>query len=164
MICEPCRPQHDPADCIDSVAGREYPHRHCACQHRDRSKIWVTSPLPSFNAHAVQEAAGGILEVIRPGFRPGTGFFVQLRPRWSFEKFEDEFPVVYVRCRVDGSLAVDVETECGFLPPDANYGRQANVEDDPHRIAYSLGVDEQTARAVVQTAFDQLQAAAASST
>lgn len=36
MICQPCREPHDPADCIDSKAGREYPWRHCACQHHPR--------------------------------------------------------------------------------------------------------------------------------
>lgn len=36
MICEPCRPPHQPEDCIDSKAGREYPWRHCCCQHQPR--------------------------------------------------------------------------------------------------------------------------------
>lgn len=39
MICEPCRPVHSPADCIDSVAGRAYPWRHCVCQHQPREGV-----------------------------------------------------------------------------------------------------------------------------
>jgi hypothetical protein len=41
MICEPCRPVHSPADCIDSKAGREYPWRHCVCQHQPRLQMSV---------------------------------------------------------------------------------------------------------------------------
>lgn len=38
MICPPCREPHQATDCIDSQHGepREYPWRHCACQHRTR--------------------------------------------------------------------------------------------------------------------------------
>lgn len=36
MICDPCREPHKATDCIDSKAGREYPRRHCACQHHPR--------------------------------------------------------------------------------------------------------------------------------
>ena len=43
MICEPCRPVHEPADCIDSKARRQYPWRHCACQHRPRAKTTATA-------------------------------------------------------------------------------------------------------------------------
>lgn len=32
MICQPWRPVHSPADCIDVKAGREYPWWHCVCQ------------------------------------------------------------------------------------------------------------------------------------
>ncbi len=37
MICAPCREPHKAADCIDTKAGREYPWRHCACQHKPRT-------------------------------------------------------------------------------------------------------------------------------
>lgn len=36
MICEPCQDPHQPSDCIDEHAGREYPYRHCVCQHKPR--------------------------------------------------------------------------------------------------------------------------------
>ncbi|TWE07377.1 hypothetical protein BKA23_3390 [Rudaeicoccus suwonensis] len=39
MICQPCREPHEAGDCIDTVAGREYPFRHCACQHKQG--VWV---------------------------------------------------------------------------------------------------------------------------
>lgn len=45
MICEPCRPVHAPEDCIDSVAGREYPSRHCVCQHRPRPPAEVVDEV-----------------------------------------------------------------------------------------------------------------------
>lgn len=38
MICDPCREPHEAADCIDTKAGREYPWRHCACQHKPRTE------------------------------------------------------------------------------------------------------------------------------
>lgn len=37
VICGPCRNSHTAGDCIDTVAGRVSPWRHCACQHRRRS-------------------------------------------------------------------------------------------------------------------------------
>jgi len=43
MICEPCRASHKPGDCIDAVAGREYPWRHCACQHKPRTAAEQTT-------------------------------------------------------------------------------------------------------------------------
>lgn len=36
-VCIPCRSEHEPADCVDVVAGRSYPHRVCVCQHKPRS-------------------------------------------------------------------------------------------------------------------------------
>lgn len=36
MICDPCREPHEAAHCIDTKARREYPWRHCACQHKPR--------------------------------------------------------------------------------------------------------------------------------
>ena len=37
MICTPCRVVHTAADCVDSLAGREHPWRHCFCQHKPRA-------------------------------------------------------------------------------------------------------------------------------
>ncbi|REF24629.1 hypothetical protein DFJ65_3415 [Calidifontibacter indicus] len=42
MICQPCQEPHQPEDCIDHVAQREYPLRHCVCQHKPRLVIDVT--------------------------------------------------------------------------------------------------------------------------
>lgn len=55
MICEPCRSPHAAADCIDSIARREYPRRHCACQHRDRAKVWVVKPPVATTPAAADE-------------------------------------------------------------------------------------------------------------
>lgn len=45
MICKPCRPVHTPADCIDTLAGRESARRHCVCQHHPRLPQ-VSAPTP----------------------------------------------------------------------------------------------------------------------
>lgn len=37
MICPACREPHAAAACIDTIAGREYPWRHCVCQHKPRT-------------------------------------------------------------------------------------------------------------------------------
>ena len=44
MICEGCRPAHAAADCVDTQAGRLYPHRHCVCQHEPRAAGAVALP------------------------------------------------------------------------------------------------------------------------
>jgi len=46
MICEGCRPEHTAAECIDTTAGREYPWRHCACQHHPRAARRDSDPTP----------------------------------------------------------------------------------------------------------------------
>lgn len=56
MICDPCREPHEASDCIDVTAGREYPWRHCACQHHLRA-----TPAQSTDQHddsAAAEAEG----------------------------------------------------------------------------------------------------------
>ncbi len=44
MICDPCRDPHPADACVDSIAGREYPQRHCACQHQPRPPSRIPGP------------------------------------------------------------------------------------------------------------------------
>ncbi len=44
MICDGCKPPHTPADCVDTIAGRDYPHRVCACQHKPRQPRATAAP------------------------------------------------------------------------------------------------------------------------
>ena len=55
MICDPCKEPHDAAQCIDTQAGREYPDRHCACQHKPRRIDIVFTANDSFGAGEDQE-------------------------------------------------------------------------------------------------------------
>lgn len=57
MICAPCRAVHTAADCVDSLAGRKHPWRHCFCQHKPRA-LAEAGPVPTIQPLDVAEEEG----------------------------------------------------------------------------------------------------------